>query len=175
MACLFGDLWISYSAPVPSVLSIGVIRTHRPCQTWSQKSPICLLLRTATAGSSGVFLLPMQNGQNGQGNGQDFLNILYIFSLSLPAELVTTRDETIGFHLWFFLHCAMKALLWTERKKITIDYDCRGCSNVAISGGPSASVFYIKDVGTRRTSLLQEKRLAPITRHVASLHCRKCV
>jgi len=65
----------------------------------------------------GVFRMSTQNGQNGQGNGQDFLNILYIFSLSLPAELVTTRDETIGFHLWFFLHCAMKALLWTEREK----------------------------------------------------------
>ena len=60
-------------------------------------------------------------------------------------------------------------------EKITIDYDCRGCSNVAISGGPSASVFYIKDIGTRRTSLLQEKRLTSITRHAASLHCRTCV
>ena len=30
----------------------------------------------------------IQNGQNGQANGQDFLNTLYIFSLSLPAELV---------------------------------------------------------------------------------------
>ena len=144
-------------------------------RTERQKSPISSGLFPQTAWSVSLFFVwtfrpIIQNGQNGQANGQDFLNILYIFSLSLPAELVTTRDETIGFHLWFFLHCAMKALLWTERKKITIDYDCRGCSNVAISGGPSASVFYIKDVGTRRTSLLQEKRLTPITRHAASLH-----
>ena len=45
----------------------------------------------------GLFRPSIQKGQNGQANGQDFLNILYIFSLSLPAELVTTRDETIGF------------------------------------------------------------------------------
>ena len=154
------------------LLSIGAIRALYWCHPYSSTMSDVV---AKIADFIGTFRPSIQNGQNGQANGQDFLNILYIFSLSLPAELVTTRDGTIGFHLWFFLHCAMKALLWTERKKITIDYDCRGCSNVAISGGPSASVFYIKDIRTRRTSLLQEKRLTPRTRHVASLHCRKCV
>ena len=164
------------------LLSIGAIRALYWCHPYSSPMSDVVAkiadLPTASHGDRwfiGTFCPSIQNGQNGQANGQDFLNTLYIFSLSLPAELVTTRDGTIGFHLWFFLHCAMKALLWTERKKITIDYDCRGCSNVAISGGPSASVFYIKDVGTRRTALLQEKRLTPITRHATSLHCRKCV